>query len=93
MCTSCGSVLEDNIIVSEVTFAVSTGGGSSVIGQFVSAERECASLLAGLLNTLHQSHLFVLGMSRRVHVFGYHVVVTGKYGSSKTSCKAVQSLL
>lgn len=38
VCTSCGSVLEDNIIVSEVTFVEQGSGASSVIGQFVSAE-------------------------------------------------------
>ncbi|XP_069016947.1 transcription factor IIIB 90 kDa subunit-like isoform X1 [Embiotoca jacksoni] len=38
VCMGCGSVLEDNIIVSEVEF-VDTGGGSSLaVGQFVSAE-------------------------------------------------------
>uniref|UniRef100_A0A8C5QPU5 Transcription factor IIIB 90 kDa subunit n=1 Tax=Leptobrachium leishanense TaxID=445787 RepID=A0A8C5QPU5_9ANUR len=37
VCTGCGSVLEDNIIVSEVQF-VDTGGGSSAVGQFVSSE-------------------------------------------------------
>ena len=34
----CGSVLEQNIIVSEVQFEVNAAGGSNVIGQFVSAE-------------------------------------------------------
>ena len=38
VCTDCGCVLEDNIIVSEVTFAEQSSGASSVIGQFVSAE-------------------------------------------------------
>ncbi|KAM4663090.1 transcription factor IIIB 90 kDa subunit [Discoglossus pictus] len=38
VCTGCGSVLEDNIIVSEVTFVESGGGGSSAVGQFVSSE-------------------------------------------------------
>lgn len=38
VCTGCGSVLEDNIIVSEVTFVEQSSGSSSVIGQFVSAE-------------------------------------------------------
>ncbi|KAM8921721.1 transcription factor IIIB 90 kDa subunit isoform 2-T2 [Pelodytes ibericus] len=37
VCTGCGSVLEDNIIVSEVQF-VESGGGSSAVGQFVSSE-------------------------------------------------------
>ena len=38
VCTGCGCVLEDNIIVSEVTFAEQSSGASSVIGQFVSSE-------------------------------------------------------
>ncbi|XP_025104657.1 transcription factor IIIB 90 kDa subunit-like [Pomacea canaliculata] len=36
VCTSCGSVLEDQIIVSEVQFQENAAGGASVIGQFVS---------------------------------------------------------
>ncbi|XP_023954921.1 transcription factor IIIB 90 kDa subunit [Bicyclus anynana] len=38
VCTNCGSVLEDNIIVAEVEFQENSHGGSSAIGQFVSAE-------------------------------------------------------
>uniref|UniRef100_A0AAY4B5U7 Transcription factor IIIB 90 kDa subunit n=1 Tax=Denticeps clupeoides TaxID=299321 RepID=A0AAY4B5U7_9TELE len=38
VCMSCGSVLEDNIIVSEVQFVENSGGGSSAVGQFVSAD-------------------------------------------------------
>ena len=38
VCTTCGSVLEDNIIVSEVTFQEQSSGASTVVGQFVSAE-------------------------------------------------------
>ncbi|KAF5906507.1 transcription factor IIIB 90 kDa subunit-like, partial [Clarias magur] len=38
VCTNCGSVLEDNIIVSEVQFVENSGGGASAIGQFVSAD-------------------------------------------------------
>ncbi|KAG7231709.1 hypothetical protein INR49_010462, partial [Caranx melampygus] len=37
VCTGCGSVLEDNIIVSEVQFVEGSGGVSSAVGQFVSA--------------------------------------------------------
>ncbi|XP_063296180.1 transcription factor IIIB 90 kDa subunit [Pelobates fuscus] len=37
VCTGCGSVLEDNIIVSEVQF-VESGGASAAVGQFVSSE-------------------------------------------------------
>ncbi|XP_029316218.1 BRF1 general transcription factor IIIB subunit a, partial [Cottoperca gobio] len=38
VCMTCGSVLEDNIIVSEVEFVETGGGGSSAVGQFVSSE-------------------------------------------------------
>ncbi|TRY95573.1 hypothetical protein DNTS_001646 [Danionella cerebrum] len=38
VCTACGSVLEDNIIVSEVQFVENSSGVSSAIGQFVSAD-------------------------------------------------------
>ncbi|KAK3596018.1 hypothetical protein CHS0354_032541 [Potamilus streckersoni] len=38
VCTGCGSVLEDQIIVSEVQFQENSGGGSSMVGQFVSSE-------------------------------------------------------
>lgn len=38
VCTNCGSVLEDNIIVSEVSFQEQSTGASSVVGQFVSSE-------------------------------------------------------
>lgn len=38
VCTGCGAVLEDNIIVSEVQFVENSGGGSSAVGQFVSLD-------------------------------------------------------
>ena len=38
VCTSCGSVLDDQIIVSEVQFQENSTGVSSVIGQYVSSE-------------------------------------------------------
>ncbi|KAL7876896.1 hypothetical protein SRHO_G00035390 [Serrasalmus rhombeus] len=38
VCMGCGSVLEDNIIVSEVTFVENSGGGSSAVGQFVASD-------------------------------------------------------
>ena len=38
VCTNCGSVLEDQIIVSEVQFEENSKGGANVIGQFVSSE-------------------------------------------------------
>ncbi|XP_064621362.1 transcription factor IIIB 90 kDa subunit-like isoform X2 [Lineus longissimus] len=38
VCTNCGSVLEDQIIVSEIQFQENSIGGTSVIGQYVSSE-------------------------------------------------------
>lgn len=38
VCMNCGSVLESNLIVSEVQFQEGAGGSSSAIGQFVSSE-------------------------------------------------------
>ena len=38
VCTGCGSVLEDNIIVSEVSYQEQSSGASTVVGQFVSSE-------------------------------------------------------
>ena len=40
VCTNCGSVLEDNIIVSEVQFVEGSGGVTSAVGQFVSSDGE-----------------------------------------------------
>jgi len=37
VCIQCGTVIEENAIVNEVTFAQDAGGGSSVVGQFVAA--------------------------------------------------------
>ncbi|XP_014673490.1 PREDICTED: transcription factor IIIB 90 kDa subunit-like [Priapulus caudatus] len=47
VCTNCGSVLEDNIIVSEVTFQENSIGGTSVLGQFVSSEGVKSSTMGG----------------------------------------------
>uniref|UniRef100_H3CGT6 Transcription factor IIIB 90 kDa subunit n=1 Tax=Tetraodon nigroviridis TaxID=99883 RepID=H3CGT6_TETNG len=47
VCTDCGSVLEDNIIVSEVQFVEGSGGVSSAVGQFVSADGPVKAPLLG----------------------------------------------
>ncbi|XP_068198534.1 transcription factor IIIB 90 kDa subunit-like isoform X2 [Antennarius striatus] len=47
VCTGCGSVLEDNIIVSEVQFVEGSGGVSSAVGQFVSADGPAKAPLIG----------------------------------------------
>ncbi|XP_069806197.1 transcription factor IIIB 90 kDa subunit [Dendropsophus ebraccatus] len=51
VCTGCGSVLEDNIIVSEVQFVETGGGGSSAVGQFVSSE--CIGKTSTLVGGFH----------------------------------------
>uniref|UniRef100_A0A671W640 B-related factor 1 n=1 Tax=Sparus aurata TaxID=8175 RepID=A0A671W640_SPAAU len=47
VCMGCGSVLEDNIIVSEVEFVESGGGGSLAVGQFVAAGAGATSMTFG----------------------------------------------
>ncbi|XP_076010475.1 transcription factor IIIB 90 kDa subunit-like [Genypterus blacodes] len=47
VCTACGSVLEDNIIVSEVQFVEGSGGVSSAVGQFVSSDGPAKAPLLG----------------------------------------------
>lgn len=47
VCTNCGSVLDDQIIVSEIQFAEHAGGGSSIIGQFVSADETRGHSMGG----------------------------------------------
>ena len=43
VCIQCGTVLEENTIVNEVTFAQDATGGSAVVGQFVAATPGVAS--------------------------------------------------
>lgn len=45
VCTGCGTVLEDNIIVSEVTFQEQSSGSSSLVGQFVSNESKLTTFI------------------------------------------------
>uniref|UniRef100_A0A0B6ZNB7 B-related factor 1 n=1 Tax=Arion vulgaris TaxID=1028688 RepID=A0A0B6ZNB7_9EUPU len=47
VCTNCGTVLEDQIIVSEVQYQESSAGGASVIGQFVSNDGTRAQSFRG----------------------------------------------
>uniref|UniRef100_A0A8C2DQN3 TFIIB-type domain-containing protein n=1 Tax=Cyprinus carpio TaxID=7962 RepID=A0A8C2DQN3_CYPCA len=52
VCTACGSVLEDNIIVSEGQFVDNSGGVSSAVGQFVSADGKTPVLGSGFHTSL-----------------------------------------
>uniref|UniRef100_A0A672FY21 Transcription factor IIIB 90 kDa subunit n=1 Tax=Salarias fasciatus TaxID=181472 RepID=A0A672FY21_SALFA len=59
VCMGCGSVLEDNIIVSEVEFVETGGGGSLAVGQFVSSEG------GAKLPSFGDSHLMGMGRESR----------------------------
>ena len=56
VCTSCGSVLEDNIIVSEITFQEQSSGASTVVGQFVSSEGMWVAIFVLLTNSFFCPH-------------------------------------
>ncbi|XP_037079922.1 transcription factor IIIB 90 kDa subunit-like, partial [Pollicipes pollicipes] len=51
VCTGCGSVLEEHIIVSEVQFQENAHGGSNAIGQFVGADGKGSKGLAAGFHT------------------------------------------
>ena len=53
VCTKCGTVLEESIMVSEVAFADDGHGGSSAIGQFVSADSRGGGGLSVSANGFH----------------------------------------
>lgn len=53
VCTACGSVLEDNIIVSEIQFVENSGGVSSAVGQFVSADGKKELFSFGTRGIIH----------------------------------------
>jgi len=48
VCTSCGYVLEESIIVSEVTFEEDGHGGSNAVGQFVGSDARGGGGLSGV---------------------------------------------
>jgi transcription factor IIIB subunit 2 len=53
VCTSCGYVLEESIIVSEVTFEDNGHGGSNAVGQFVSVDMRGGGGLSGSPKGFH----------------------------------------
>ncbi|RXM36074.1 Transcription factor IIIB 90 kDa subunit [Acipenser ruthenus] len=74
VCMGCGSVLEDNIIVSEVQFMDNGGGGSSAVGQFVSSD--CSGKGPVLGTGFHTS----LGKESRAQTL-LNARLYGKYGN------------
>ncbi|XP_068730710.1 transcription factor IIIB 90 kDa subunit-like isoform X1 [Montipora capricornis] len=77
VCMGCGSVLEDNIIVSEVQFQENSLGGASAIGQFVSAEGNKAGvgLGSGFRHGLGQESRAVTleNGKRRINMVGHQL--------------------
>uniref|UniRef100_A0A1I7ZXC8 TFIIB-type domain-containing protein n=1 Tax=Steinernema glaseri TaxID=37863 RepID=A0A1I7ZXC8_9BILA len=53
-CMGCGTVLEESLIVSEVQFQETAGGGSGLIGQFVAQDRPQPTTLQGVRGLVNQ---------------------------------------
>uniref|UniRef100_A0A0N5ALQ2 B-related factor 1 n=1 Tax=Syphacia muris TaxID=451379 RepID=A0A0N5ALQ2_9BILA len=53
-CMNCGTVLEESTIVSDVTFQENSGGGHSLVGQFISKDRGQSCNLPGVSGLVHQ---------------------------------------
>uniref|UniRef100_A0A915PZ37 B-related factor 1 n=1 Tax=Setaria digitata TaxID=48799 RepID=A0A915PZ37_9BILA len=53
-CMGCGTVLEESTIVSDVAFQENSGGGHSLVGQFISKERGQPTNLSGVPGLAHQ---------------------------------------
>lgn len=66
VCTSCGSVIEDNLIVSEVQFQEGTRGGSNIIGRTVSVDNGFQGLsVGGMMANGKESRQITLERARR----------------------------
>eukprot|EP00794_Sanderia_malayensis_P019944 gene19944-21897_t len=75
VCTNCGSVVDDHLIVAEVEFEENSAGGANVIGQFVSAEGGNNSLQLG------QNFKQSLGKDSRQHIFNNGKQMINSLGS------------
>ncbi|EDO28578.1 predicted protein, partial [Nematostella vectensis] len=76
VCMGCGSVLEDNIIVSEVQFQENSLGGTSAIGQFVSSEgkEQFGTPSRGGGTYVHLNHFWSLFKGRkRINQLGHQL--------------------
>lgn len=66
VCTSCGSVLEDNLIVSEVQFQEGSHGGSNIIGQTISVDNGFQGLsMGGMMSSGKESRQITLDRARK----------------------------
>lgn len=67
VCMNCGSVLEENTIVSEVSFVANSDGSSSMVGQFVSGE---GKMSLGLYMKFQVDNLYnVIFQAQISHIF------------------------
>jgi transcription factor IIIB subunit 2 len=65
VCTNCGTVLEENLIVSTVEFTDNAAGGSSVVGQFVSSSCTKAFVSTNMHGYNKESREITLANGRR----------------------------
>uniref|UniRef100_T1IIF0 TFIIB-type domain-containing protein n=1 Tax=Strigamia maritima TaxID=126957 RepID=T1IIF0_STRMM len=67
VCTNCGSVLEENIIVSEVQFEETGRGGSAAVGQYVTCDGKGISAIGGFHHGLNkESKMVTLQIGRKL---------------------------
>jgi len=76
VCMGCGSVLEDNIIVSEVEFG-DRGGSAHAMGQFVAGDSEWAT------SCLEFSEHFLWAWSVNVHLYREDLVLSSVHQNAR----------
>ena len=62
-CRNCATVLEESIIVSEVTIEEGSGGGMSVVGQFVGSNDTRGISIHGMQHSFRESRVRLLNFS------------------------------
>ena len=86
VCMGCGSVLEDNIIISEVQFQENSIGGASAIGQFVSSEgKKCSFNYELFKNSFRTFKNSFDEINREARTFKF-ILVWGRYTCIEHLC-------
>lgn len=86
VCMGCGSVLEDNIIISEVQFQENSIGGASAIGQFVSSEgKKCSFNYELFKNSFGTFKNSFDEINRETRTFNF-ILVWGQYTCIEHLC-------
>lgn len=87
VCMGCGSVLEDNIIISEVQFQENSIGGASAIGQFVSSEgKKCSFNYELFKNSFGTFKNSFDEINREARTFNLMFIVRGQYTCIEHLC-------